>query len=66
MWFQTTVHAYDAMGHVVITATVTSRSGLGEEQSPVGLHATTTVAGVGETDPRQWLEDALVALLETL
>jgi hypothetical protein len=54
------------MDSVMITAVVRSTEGPGLERSPVELRATTTISGVGEEDPREWLRDALIGLLEAL
>ena len=66
MWFSTTVHAYDVLEDVHVTASVRMRDddGTGHAYSEFGC--TTTFQGTGETDPKEWLKDALVALLETL
>jgi hypothetical protein len=37
-----------------------------DEPSSVVLHLNTTVQGEGQTDAREWLRDALVALLEEI
>lgn len=66
MWTQATVHAYDVMGRVFVTASVRTAPGEGERGECLELHATATLDGVGETTPREWLEDALLGLLETL
>jgi len=66
MWLMTTVHAYDVMGQVHITASVWSQAGPREAVPASVLHCTTTIPGTGESDAKRWLEDALVALLETL
>lgn len=59
-------HAYDVMDTVTITAIVRSVPGTGETPAETVLRATTTLSGVGETDPREWLVDILVALLESV
>lgn len=66
MWFTASVHAYDVMDSVQITASVTALGTEGEQGFHLVLSANTLLDGVGEADPRQWLEDALVGLLETL
>ena len=40
--------------------------GLGLQTHEVELHTATTVDGLGSSDGRIWLRDALVALAETL
>ena len=65
-WLMATAHAYDVMGSVFITAEVRSAEGPQGTPPSVVLRATTTVDGVGETNPHDWLSDVLVALLETL
>lgn len=66
MWLSATINAYDVMGGVQVTATVRSQPGLGEARPESVLHCATTIEGCGETDPREWLGDALVAMLESL
>lgn len=66
MYFTATVNAYDVMTNVFVTATVRGLPGEGEPGSSLELHATTTLSGVGASTPRDWLEDALVGLLEVI
>lgn len=66
MWFSASLHAHDVMDQVTITARVWGDAGLGERQMQEQLSCAATVPGSGEDDPRQWLKDALVALLEEL
>lgn len=66
MWFMASVHAYDVMSQVHITASVRGQIGAGEQLTDLVLATTTTIDGVGESDPRAWLEDVLVGLLEAL
>ena len=66
MWYIATVNAYDALDKVVVAAVL--RSTTGEVGDPIEdrLKVVTTTDGVGEDDERQWLKDALVALIEAL
>jgi hypothetical protein len=65
-WSMATVNAYDVMGEIAVTAVVrTAPPGGGESISTV-LQCSTTFPGVGEDDPREWLRDVLVGLLEVL
>jgi len=66
MWMMATVHAYDVMGYVHITASLSQADTSGGTPTAPVLHCTTTIPGTGETDARRWLEDVLVGLLETL
>jgi hypothetical protein len=66
MWTTATIHAYDVMGKVFVTASVRTAPGESERGECLELHATATLDGVGETTPRDWLVDALTGLLETL
>lgn len=66
MWCQATVHAYDVMGRIQITASVRTVPGEAERGECLELHASTLLEGVGETNPRDWLVDALTGLLEAL
>lgn len=66
MWISATVNAYDVMGLVYVTA-VTRGTGTALDRSEdLVLTASTTLDGVGETNLREWLVDALVGLLESL
>lgn len=64
MLYVTTIHAYDLLDTVYATAVVRRYEGTGAGESDSVFACTTTVQGTGETDPREWLRDALVALLE--
>lgn len=66
MWFVATINAYDALDRVVIAAVLRQTAGgIGDPIHDVLQHVA-TVEGVGEDDPREWLRDALVGLLEDL
>jgi hypothetical protein len=60
----TTIHAYDLLDTVYATVAVRRYEGSQEEASSTVFGYTTTVLGIGETDPAAWLRDVLVALLE--
>lgn len=62
----TTVHAYDVMDRVQVGATVRQYEETTREPSDTVLVCTTTFPGTGETDPKEWLRDALIGLLESL
>jgi len=66
MHYIASAHAYDVLDTVQITVLVQATEGTGETRLSTALRATTTVEGVGETDPRLWLTDVLVALIEAL
>ena len=66
MWYIATFNAYDALDRVVLAGTVRATAGgTGDPIEPV-LQLVTTIPGVGEDDPREWLRDALIGLLEDL
>lgn len=65
-WSQASIHAYDVMGNVFVTATVRQSQPVGEDPKETVTVASTTFPGVGEDDPHEWLRDALVGLLEAL
>lgn len=66
MRFDLSVLAFDVLDQVWATAHLTMTEDTpGAPRIPV-LHKAVRVAGTGETDPRQWTEDVLVALLEEL
>lgn len=64
MWYSATINAYDCLGQVVITATVRLDPDVPESAPRVVMTWVTQIEGVGEQDPRRWLGDALVGLLE--
>lgn len=66
MYRTATISAYDVMGDVFITATVRTYEPDGETFDSTEFRCATTVQGVGEPDTAEWLQDALVALLERL
>jgi hypothetical protein len=57
------IHILDLLDQVVIYAEVVGGDSFQRQLEPV-LKMSTSVQGVGETDPQVWLQDALVALLE--
>jgi hypothetical protein len=59
------VHVLDLLDTVVVYAEVVGADSFQRELAPV-FKQSTTVKGIGETDPIIWLSDALVSLLETL
>ena len=66
MFTQASLHAFDMLGLVHVTAEVRQTERPGQEPSRVVLHVNSTVEGTGEDDAREWLRDALVARLEDL
>ena len=66
MWYVATINAYDAMDRVVVAAVVRATAGgVGDPIEDVLQHVE-AIPGVGENDPREWLRDALVGLLESI
>jgi len=66
MWYVTTINAYDALDRVVVAAVVRATAGGVDDPIVDVLQHVSTIPGVGEDDPREWLRDALVGLLERL
>ena len=64
MRYELRVNAYDALDEVWVSATLLSTEPASPELARVVHHFLTTVRGTGETDPRLWTRDALLALLE--
>lgn len=62
----TTVHAYDLLDSVYATVGVRRYDETTRAASDSVLACTTTFPGTGESDPREWLRDVLVGLLESL
>lgn len=63
--FQASVMTFDCLDQVHVAVQVREMTEHGEA-NPTVLQVTTTVQGTGETDPRDWIRDALVAALEAL
>jgi len=59
------IHVLDLLDTVVVYAEVVGADSFSRQLEPA-FKQSTTVQGVGETNPVIWLQDALVALLETL
>lgn len=66
MWFMASVHAYDVMDRIQVTASVAEAGTEGERAIRPVLTANTSIDGAGVSNPRDWLEDVLVALIEAL
>jgi len=66
MRYELRVTAYDAMDEVWISGVLMSKGHAAEGEPLTVLHFLTQVRGTGETDPRRWTQDALVALLEAV
>lgn len=66
MYFTATVTCYDVMDKIGITANVYAYGPDPEVRAECVYHKVTTVQGEGVDSPREWLQDALVALLEAL
>jgi hypothetical protein len=66
MWRTATVHAYDVMDQIFISVSVRATTEDRSETIESELRLTTTIEGVGEDDPREWLRDVLLAALESI
>ena len=66
MMFITTIHAYDLRDTVSVTVGVRRYDETTRAASDNVFACTTTFPGTGETDPREWLRDALIGLLEEI
>lgn len=60
------IYAYEVMGEVIVTARVWDERKETAETGKDLLTAKTQFSGTGEDDPRQWLLDALVGLIEDM
>lgn len=60
------INIYDAMDRVHVIASVRATSPDRSESIETELRCTTSLPSTGEDDARQWLVDALVALLEEI
>lgn len=66
MRYEAKLTAYDCLDQVVVGCSVWSQDPLDQASGPEVLHIGCQVRGEGITDARQWLQDALLALVETL
>lgn len=66
MKFIATVQAYDALDQVYATAQVKQYADYEEGPCQTVMLVAATFPGEGLTDPRAWLQDVLVSLLERL
>ena len=66
MLFTATITAYDMLGDVGVSANVYAYEGTPSPHGRNVYHTTTTVQGVGEDRPQEWLRDALIAMLEAI
>lgn len=66
MYRTATIAAYDVMGDVFVTASVRTYEPDGENFDSVEFRCAATVQSVGESETREWLRDALVALIEAI
>lgn len=66
MWYSASLNAHDVLDQVYISVRVWGDGGIGERQMVEQFSCAATVDGCGEGDPRQWMRDALVGMLEAL
>jgi hypothetical protein len=66
MMLITTIHAYDLLDSVQIKAVVRKYADTMSVESSIEFECTTTFQGTGESDPIEWLREALVGLLEDI
>lgn len=60
------MHAYDVLDSVYISVLVREYKDYEDGPSELVFSQVQAVQGEGVTDPRNWLQDVLVAVLETL
>lgn len=60
------MHAYDCLDQVVFSAVIREYKDYDEGPSEEVVKIVGQVAGQGISDPREWLRDALVAMLELI
>lgn len=66
MQYFLTVHAYDCLDQVVHTAQIRQYADYENGPSETVLLQAGSFAGEGKDSPRDWLEDVLIGILETL
>jgi len=64
--FFVSLYAYDVMDQVSVTLGIREQGDTTAAPIETVLTIATTVPGAGESDPRKWAMDALVAALESL
>lgn len=64
--FIANISAWDALDRVWVSAVVREASGSPDSPTIEVTALSDTFAGVGEPDPREWLRDALIGILEAL
>lgn len=64
MYYTATINAYDALGKILVGVVIREKPSPGEDAPAKAETLQIEVDGTGETDPRQWLRDVLVAALE--
>ena len=66
MKYITSIHAYDCLSSVVYACHVREYQDYEQGPSVLVLDLSGSLVGEGIDNPREWLKDVLVALLETL
>jgi hypothetical protein len=66
MRYEARITAYDCLDQVVVALVLSAHDDLPQPRQYQVLSIATSVRGDGETDPREWLRDALVGCLEAL
>jgi len=66
MRYVASIHAYDVMDQVWVSAVVREYGSDPLSTTVEVIALSDTFAGVGEPDPREWLRDCLIGLLEGL
>lgn len=66
MRYEARVSAYDVLDQVWVGGSLSSQEEALSTQPSIILHISTQIDGTGESDPREWLRDALIGLLEAL
>jgi hypothetical protein len=60
-----TISAYDMFGEIFVAVTVRDHDLTGEAGREPELRCSTTVRSTGESEPLEWLQQALLGLLES-
>lgn len=66
MRYEARIQAYDVMDQVAVVTTLWVSSQHDAVVHDVLLRSVISIAGVGESDEREWLRDVLVAVIENL
>lgn len=66
MRYEVRIGAYDVLDTIWFSAMVTETESFNKGPAITVVHIADQIAGQGESDPREWLRDVLLAILEDI